>query len=307
MTPPRHLVITVHGIHTFGHWQERLEKLVKDKDPTIEVFNYKYGYFSVLAFMIPFLRWLVTRQFRRDMLHEISKGTWNRIDIVAHSFGTHLVGWGIYRIKPERRLKVHTIIMAGSVLKAGFPWRDLVGNSVGRVVNECGIHDGKLLLNQLTVLFTGMAGREGFSGMTGNAFRNRFFKFGHSGYFKSKGKPDDTFMKEKWLPLLLTEASTVVVEDPRPASVLRGFLTFLFNNAEPIKLFLWTTPLVVVILWVNAQRREAIEQRNIAISRQLAAEARNYLNKQLDLALLLSIEANRKPRLPKRARLSLLH
>ena len=138
MSQSRHLVITVHGIRTFGHWQERIEKLLKTVEPSIDVFNYKYGYFSILAFIIPFLRWLVTRRFRRDMLLAISKGNWDRIDIVAHSFGTHLVGWGLYGIESEKRPKIHTIIMAGSVLKASFPWRDLVGNTVGRVINECG-------------------------------------------------------------------------------------------------------------------------------------------------------------------------
>lgn len=186
MESHRHLVITVHGIRTFGQWQERLEKLLKAEDPSVAVFHYKYGYFSVLAFMIPFLRWLVTRRFRRDILHQIGTGTWDRIDIVAHSFGAHLVGWGLYGIDPGMRPKIHTIILAGGVLKSGFPWRDLVGDSVMRVVNECGIHDGVLLLNQLTVLFTGMAGREGFSGLTGDDFRNRYFEFGHSGYFQVK-------------------------------------------------------------------------------------------------------------------------
>lgn len=51
------------------------------------------------------------------------------------------------------------MILAGSVLKPGFLWKDLVGESVHRVVNECGIRDNVLLLlNQLAVLFTGMAG-----------------------------------------------------------------------------------------------------------------------------------------------------
>ena len=31
--------------------------------------------------MIPFLRWLVTRRFRQDMLHEIKKGNWDRVDL----------------------------------------------------------------------------------------------------------------------------------------------------------------------------------------------------------------------------------
>ena len=196
------------------------------------------------------------------MLHEIKKGNWDRIDIVAHSFGTHLVGWGLYGVEPDKRPKIHTIILAGSVLKAGFPWRDLLGVSVERVVNDCGIHDGILLLNQLTVLFTGMAGREGFSGMTGNTFRNRYFEFGHSGYFQVKGRTTDAFMREKWISLLLTESRIPVFDDPREASAWRGLFTFLFNNAEPVKLTIWVIPLVLFTLWINDQRNIAIQATN---------------------------------------------
>ena len=294
----RRLVLTVHGIRTFGHWQERLEQLLKASDPTIEVFNYKYGYFSVLAFMIPLLRWLVTVRFRREMLRVIERAPWDRIDIVAHSFGTHLVGWGLYGVKPPpRRHSVHTIILAGSVLKAGFPWKDLVGEQVGRVVNDCGTRDTVLLLNQFFVLFTGMAGREGFSGMTGDAFRNRHFEFGHSGYFLSAGRSDDAFMREFWLPLLLTEAPIRTMPDPRAPTALGGLMTFLANNAEPVKLSLWVVPLVLGILWINQQRVEAVRQRTLVLGKQLGAQSellRVQRASLLDRSALLAVEGARR-------------
>ena len=53
----RQLVVTVHGIRTFGGWQEKLEGLLASRDSErsekVEVYNYKYGYFSVLAFVFP--------------------------------------------------------------------------------------------------------------------------------------------------------------------------------------------------------------------------------------------------------------
>jgi hypothetical protein len=64
------LVITVHGIRTFGNWQERLEALLKDAptlDDDIEVYHYKYGYFSALVFIFPPTRWVVTRRFRKEL------------------------------------------------------------------------------------------------------------------------------------------------------------------------------------------------------------------------------------------------
>lgn len=278
----RHLIITVHGIQTFGQWQERLEKLLEAKDHKIEVFNYKYGYFSIIAFLVPFLRWLVTKRFRRDLLQQITRARWNRIDLVGHSFGTHLIGWGLYGIKPENRPRIHTVILAGSVLKQWFPWEKLLGVCVGRVVNDCGIDDGILLLNQIFVLFTGMAGRMGFAGMTCDDFRNRFFDFGHSGYFQKHGKPDDAFMREKWVPLLLGVDLMPTFDDPRPPTAVRGLGTFLLNNAEPLKLVFYITPLILLILYINGLRLEAIVQRQIAVTRNLASQSLLELQRKND-------------------------
>jgi hypothetical protein len=61
----KHVVVTVHGIRTFGQWQERLEELLHIDTDDIKVLHYKFGRFSVIAFLIPFLRWLATRQFRK--------------------------------------------------------------------------------------------------------------------------------------------------------------------------------------------------------------------------------------------------
>src|SRR5205823_5723474 len=105
----------------------------------------------------------------------------------------------------ERRPKIHTVILAGSVLKVGFSWRVLMDDlSLYRVINECGIRDSVLVFNQLFVLFTGMAGRVGFNGMEdGERFLNRYFAFGHSGYFEGNSPESrDDFMRQRWVPLL---------------------------------------------------------------------------------------------------------
>lgn len=187
MLANRHLVITVHGIRTYGQWQSRLKQLLEAAEPGITVLNEKYGYFSVLAFLFPLTRWIVTRRFRRSLLAAVSSTAWQRIDLVGHSFGTHLIGWALRGIPSAQRPQIHTIILAGSVLKPSFDWGEFLGSSVRRVANECGTRDAVLILNQICVLFTGMAGRIGFSGLTGDPFQNRYYQFGHSGYFEKTG------------------------------------------------------------------------------------------------------------------------
>ena len=272
----KHLVITVHGIRTFGDWQERLEKLIKS-DATadassIDVRHYKFGWFSIIAFLLPPLRWLVVRRFRKEFVINACSEKWDRIDMVGHSFGTHLIGWGLYGIRSEERPRVHTIILAGSVLKPSFPWLDLLGSCLYRLVNDCGIQDRVLIWNQIFVLFTGMAGRVGFTGITKSVFRNRYFRFGHSGYFEDAAGPNDDFMREKWVPLIVSDMPIADFDDPRRTSAVSGVVAFVLNNLEPIKLAVYVAPFIGLVvfyrtLWVTTETalNEAQTQRQVTI------------------------------------------
>lgn len=298
LNPQRHLIITVHGIRTFGQWQERLEQLVRSAEPNATVYNYHYGYFSIVAFIIPFLRWLITRRFRQALLDASSRTQWDRIDIVAHSFGTHLVAWSLYGSPPEKRPTIHTIILAGSVLRPGFRWHELIGRGVVRVINDCGIRDGVLILNQIGVLFSGMAGRVGFTGMTSDQFRNRHFNFGHSGYFIKDGTHYYEFMRDKWVPLLTGEKPPDAFDEREAPTAIQGMLTWALNNIEPIKLtfylIIFAIPAFVYYgLWQDAkeQRDAAVREARIAKSHQLAAQALAERGGRLDRALLLSLAA----------------
>lgn len=249
---PRHLVITVHGIRTYGDWQERLERLLNTQaGGTIAVRNYHYGYFSVIAFCVPPIRWLVTRRFRIRLHEQSVEQKWERIDLVGHSFGTHMIAWGLLGINPPSRPKIHTIILAGSVLKSSFDWDELVPKYVGRVVNECGTKDSVLILNQIFVLFTGLAGRFGFTGMEGARLRNRYYAFGHSGYFLGKdGKKNDDFMRDRWLPLLTKDDPIEPHDERLPLTPLRGALEVIFRNFEPVKLTIYVVALLLIICWI---------------------------------------------------------
>jgi hypothetical protein len=296
-----HLVVTVHGIRTFGRWQERLEVLARRESASeVEFANYKYGYFSIIAFIIPFFRWLVVRKFRRELLKLCADTSRIRIDLVGHSFGTHIIAWGIAGLPSKLSLPIHTVILSGSVLRAGFPWRDLIGRRIKRVINDCGTRDSALLLSQFFVLFTGMAGRTGFSGLTGDVFRNRYSVFGHSGYFQdTHGSPTDLYMSQNWLPLLLTD-ERIAEFDNRDTTAVEGLITALANNIEPIKLTLYAAPFILLSWWIYGlylkaenQRLEAERQRDLAYitqTRFFADLARQKIKSDAVTAALIAIE-----------------
>src|SRR4051812_32944568 len=126
MNPPSKVVITVHGIRTFGQWQDRLRTLIQQADPSIAVANYGYGYFSVVAFVIPIFRWLAVRAFRARLRKLIAAHPGASFGFVAHSFGTHLVAHALRGMKPSELPDIDVVILSGSVLKSAFDWAPLI-------------------------------------------------------------------------------------------------------------------------------------------------------------------------------------
>lgn len=271
-----HCVVTVHGIRTYGDWQARLKAILLDAVPDINVRSYVYGYFSVIAFMFPPSRWLLTRRFRRELIRVCKEHPTARIDLVGHSFGTHLLAWAIRGIPKANRPKIHTIILAASVLRADFPWNELIAEgTVRRIVNDCGIDDAVLILNQLSVLFTGMAGRVGFAGMTSPSFQNRFFSGGHSLYFYKDKMASNDFMNTYWMPLLLEENSFIGKDERLPPSIRDGIVHTMVKNAEPIKLVIYAILLLTPTFYIYSLYTDAEAQRKIAAEKTRVANKAN--------------------------------
>lgn len=281
------VIVTVHGIRTFGLWQERLGELLRSTGFDGPIKHFKYGYFSSLAFLIPPLRFLVVLRFARYMKILRAAYPEAKISFVAHSFGTHLVGWGLHRLSRHNQFPADVIILAGSVLKPTFPWNDLISRGSARsVLNECGVNDGILVLNQLVALGTGMAGRLGFVGLLDDDFVNNYFKFGHSGYFVKNGVAYDDFMRKRWVLLLNARVLPPRIDERATGGLLAGVMTWLLQNSEPIKLSIYLSPLISITilslyLYVGA------------VARQLAAEAINDESEIPDIAMLLAVESSR--------------
>ncbi|MEA2630573.1 MAG: hypothetical protein QOE66_792, partial [Chloroflexota bacterium] len=254
-----HLVITVHGIRTYGDWQGDLKGLLEAAEPGVTVLNYQYGYFSSLAFLVPPLRWLVARRFRKFFAHAIeSMPEGARVDLVAHSFGTYLAASAIPHVPKGRR--IHTIILAGSVLRPSFPWyKYQQAGCFGRVVNECGWDDTILLLCQSTALMMGMAGRVGFQGMVGGQFMNRYYRFGHGGYFDR----DHRLMRENWLPLLTGDAPITPIDHRPKLTHLGGAKLFLLNNLQLIKVAVAALLVLALVLIPVDWMRKADYQKRV--------------------------------------------
>jgi hypothetical protein len=263
MSEARPILITVHGIRTFGAWQERLKSLVLAERPEFDVKSYRYGYFSVLAFLLPIFRWLAVRSFRQRLRQVIQDNPGSPITIVCHSFGTHIVTYALRGMKSAELPEIPALILSGSVLRSNFDWSRLhKTGKVRLIVNDCGTNDNILMLSQMLVLLTGMAGRVGFYGFTDAFLVNRFFAGGHSHYFSPVSGDPDSFMREWWLPVIARGQSPAVSMAAPEGGALRGVLYAFMRVADPVKggLYLALIAAVVFIGYVQPRRAAAQEQ-----------------------------------------------
>src|SRR6266849_6664524 len=111
-----HVVITIHGIRTYGRWQERFQRILEGDTrwqhhrDNKEVLHYRYGFFTLFSFLIPFLRNLAVSQFR-EYLESVFEGRCCKpVDIVAHSFGTYLAIEALASRKLAASVPIHTAI-----------------------------------------------------------------------------------------------------------------------------------------------------------------------------------------------------
>jgi hypothetical protein len=259
MPAQRHLVITVHGVQTFGKWQKRLESLLHGAAPGIEVFHYPSGFLAPVLIVVPITRWVEVRRFRKWLLDTLEGNPATRIDIVAHSFGTHLVAWALHSIASQKRPQIHTILFASTILRPRFPWQRLIGEkTIRRIINECAWKDKALLLFQWIPFFLlrpgGLAGRYGFKGSPPRLV-DRYFLFGHSGYFYARGQPDDSFMTRRWLPLLLTDDPVERVDErPDSPGLLGGLWISLVNNWHFVNIAVFAGLRLAWVLWARSDR-----------------------------------------------------
>jgi len=219
-------VLSVHGIRTFGQWQARLRRLIEGRVEGIAFHTYKFGYFSSLVFIFPFLRKLQVNRLQEKMAPIMNDESLDRIFIFCHSFGTYLVAnalKSILRLKKPRA--IITLIMCGSVLESTFDWRKVDDSSSLRIINECGNNDFVLWISAAFVFGVGMSGKVGFYGFNNKYLMNRFFKGGHSLYFSG-----DDFMLKQWIPLLDEPSDYSEIDE-------RSNETFLMRAVENLVTF----------------------------------------------------------------------
>lgn len=113
--------------------------------------------------------------------------------VVAHSFGTYILGYTLLRFD---FIKFDKVILCGSILPKDFPWGQLIDRGqVQSVRNEYGVRDPWAKRVQCFVRGTGPSGAEGFTCNHERLVQEQF-DYNHSEYF---GRDH---MEDRWFPFL---------------------------------------------------------------------------------------------------------
>jgi serine/threonine-protein kinase len=155
---------------------------------------------------------------RRDLLKKEEHPS-----IVAHSFGTYILGNALLRYP---YLRFNKVILCGSILPRDFPWDGLIKRGqVQAVRNEYGVEDVWVRWVARFIAETGPSGTMGFTREHERLEQIRL-SYNHSEYFE-KGH-----MREYWMPFLNKELPRIPPMDadvvvPKRAYPLVLYLIYL--------------------------------------------------------------------------------
>lgn len=203
----RPAVVALHGIRTQAAWQRAFLEVAGRHGLDAHVDRWNFGYFSVFRFLAPWARLAKLRWFReayQQAFREAAAAGQPPPSIVAHSFGTYILGNALLRYP---YLRFDKVLLCGSILPRGFPWDQLIDRGqVQAVRNEYGQHDIWTRAVGWFVSGTGPSGLEGFSASHAR-LEQEMFSFEHSEYFE-RGH-----MEQRWMPFLTAQIAQQPVQD----------------------------------------------------------------------------------------------
>lgn len=188
---PERVIMLVHGIRTTANWQQLVEQELGLLAPNVTVYPVRYGVFDLISFLSPVgTRGAPVKRVLQEIQDAKLKHPNAKISVVAHSFGTYVMS----KILKHHDVSLERLVLCGAVIPEDYRWRDVREKIEGPVVNDVGTQDILPLVAKHATVGYGPSGRYGFGTVH---VKDRFFDFGHSGFFT------EHHIRTFWAPLLL--------------------------------------------------------------------------------------------------------
>ena len=193
------VIFMLHGIRTYAQWQRSFSEVAAAEGWLCRTSRWNFGWFSALRLLLPWERQAKVEWFRRTYDverydREISWAPGQLPSIVAHSFGTYILGNALLAYE---YLRFDRVLLCGSILPPDFPWETILARGQVRAVrNEFGTRDFWTGAVRFVVpRRTGPSGSSGFALEHPRLEQERFL-FSHSEYFEK------AHMRDKWVRFL---------------------------------------------------------------------------------------------------------
>jgi hypothetical protein len=184
----KEVILVLHGIRDQGEWQEKVRRIL-EQIPHTKVIGLKYEYLDAIRFWFPFFtrhRRVVELNAQIRQAQTLNRGA--EISVIAHSFGTYII---TKILKADGVMTLRRLVLCGSIVPRNFDWIRISKQVTEEIVNDCGLHDIWPVMAQSLSWGYGASGTFGFGCAS---FKDRFHKFGHSGFLT------DEFITKFWLP-----------------------------------------------------------------------------------------------------------
>jgi hypothetical protein len=186
------VIILVHGIRTFGEWEQQLERALKLADPATEVYPVTPVYVDLVRFLWP---WGTRRKHVDKITGEIRAARAAHpnalLMVVAHSFGTYII---TEILRKESSIEIDRLILCGAIVRRDYDWHKVKPQiKASKVVNDIGSRDVWPLVAKHITTGYGDSGRFGFGTVP---VVDRWFFYGHSDFFRKQ------HFRKYWVPFL---------------------------------------------------------------------------------------------------------
>lgn len=198
---PKGLIVPIHGIRTHAEgWLPHLCLSASASGWAIAPYIYGYREVSILGSKTD--KTEVVEGFR-DWLIEVRRQYSGPISVIAHSFGTYIIGRYLMEANDITE-KFDAVILCGSILKTDYDWLSLLNDAVvGGVLNTISTEDEwvKFLPNGGVPMLAsdplfGNVGKNGFSAQHPRFHQIQSALLTHNNVFK------DDVINGEWLPFL---------------------------------------------------------------------------------------------------------
>ncbi len=176
------VVFVVHGIRDVGHWTQKIARAILSRHKKTHGVilmaseTSSYGFFPMLPFLLPWKRRQKVEWFMDQLTEAKAEFPNASFSFVGHSHGTYILARAL---QDYEFVTFKNIVLAGSVVRTGYPWADLIERKqVQNVLNYVATFDWVVAIFPKAIELVnlqdlGSGGHDGFDDLSDQQYRGR--------------------------------------------------------------------------------------------------------------------------------------